>query len=204
MKGTLLLLPALAVILTTAVPAQTLSISELFGFPCPNGVCPDGLQPSVLIQASDANFYGVTGGSGGIYKITASGQVTVLYTFQQDRKTGLYDQGESPVALVEGSDGFLYGLNNQGGPNPSSAGTLFKISKAGTGFQVLQIFCTTCANGSFPNNLTAAERRQPVWDDRGWRIHLDNRCLPESWLRRSVPRHATWKLRGSACPGWDQ
>jgi hypothetical protein len=60
MKGKLLLLPSLAVILTTAVPAQTLSISELFGFPCPNGVCPDGLQPSVLIQASDANFYGVT------------------------------------------------------------------------------------------------------------------------------------------------
>ena len=99
MKDTLLLLPALAVILTTAVPAQTLSISELFGFPCPKGVCPDGLQPSVLIEASDGNFYGVTGGSGGIYKITASGQVTVLYTFQQDPKTGLYDQGESPVAL---------------------------------------------------------------------------------------------------------
>ena len=156
MRGILLLLPTLAVVLTTAVPAQTLSISELFGFPCPNGVCPDGLQPSVLIQASDSNFYGVTGGSGGIYKITDSGQVTVLYTFQQDPKTGLYDQGESPVALVEGSDGFLYGLNNQGGPNPSSAGTLFKISKTGTGFQVLQIFCTTCTNGSFPNNLTAA------------------------------------------------
>jgi uncharacterized repeat protein (TIGR03803 family) len=156
MKGMLLLLPALAVVLTTAVGAQTLSIAELFGFPCPNGVCPDGLQPSVLIEASDANFYGVTGGAGGIYKITASGQVTVLYAFQQDAKTGLYDQGKNPVALVEGSDGFLYGLNNQGGPNPSSAGTLFKISKAGTGFQVLQIFCTTCTNGSFPNNLTAA------------------------------------------------
>jgi len=40
-------------------------------------------------------------------------------------------------------------------PNPSSAGTLFKISKTGTGFQVLQVFCTTCTTGSFPFNLTA-------------------------------------------------
>jgi hypothetical protein len=57
--------------------------------------------------------------------------------------------------LVEGSDGFLYGLNGYGGPNPSSAGTLFKISKTGTGFQVLQVFCTTCTTGAFPVNLTA-------------------------------------------------
>jgi uncharacterized repeat protein (TIGR03803 family) len=153
MKGILLLLAGLAV--NTAVPAQTLTISELFGFSCPSGVCPDGLEPSVLIQASDGNFYGVTGSYGGIYKITAAGQVTVLYTFQQDKKTGLYDQGWGPVALVEGSDGLLYGLNTNGGPNPSSAGTLFKISKTGTGFQVLQVFCTTCTTGSFPNNLTA-------------------------------------------------
>jgi uncharacterized repeat protein (TIGR03803 family) len=153
MKGVLLLMSGLS--LASMVPAQTFAISEIFGFSCPNGVCPDGMQPSVLIQASDGNFYGVTGGYGGIYKITASGQVTELYTFQQDPKTGLYDQGWGPIALVEGSDGLLYGLNSNGGPNPSSAGTLFKISKTGTGFQVLQVFCTACTTGSFPNNLTA-------------------------------------------------
>jgi uncharacterized repeat protein (TIGR03803 family) len=129
------------------------AITELFGFSCPNGLCPDGSQPTALIQASDANFYGVD--SQTVYKITAAGQVTVLYTFQQDKNTGLYDQGYRPVALVEGSDGFLYGLNGYGGPNPSSAGTLFKISKTGTGFQVLQVFCTTCTTGAFPVNLTA-------------------------------------------------
>jgi uncharacterized repeat protein (TIGR03803 family) len=139
--------------LATAVHAQTFTISELFGFSCPNGLCPDGSQPTALIQASDANFYGVD--SQTVYKITAAGQVTVLYTFQQDKKTGLYDQGYRPVALVEGSDGFLYGLNGYGGPNPSSAGTLFKISKTGTGFQVLQVFCTTCTTGAFPVNLIA-------------------------------------------------
>jgi uncharacterized repeat protein (TIGR03803 family) len=138
--------------LTTAAHAQTFTISEVFGFPCTNGVCPDGAQPSTLIQASDGNFYGL---AGGIFKMTAAGQVTALYTFQQDPKTGLYYQGHVPVALVEGSDGFLYGLNSYGGPNPDSAGTLFKISKTGTGFQVLQTFCTICTTGSFPVNLTA-------------------------------------------------
>src|ERR1700739_173520 len=119
--------------LANAVHAQTFTISELFGFSCPNSLCPDGSQPTALIQASDGNFYGVDQET--VYKITAAGQVTVLYTFQQDKTTGLYDQGDRTVALVEGSDGFLYGLNGFGGPNPDSAGTLFKVSKTGTGFQ---------------------------------------------------------------------
>ena len=139
--------------LATVGHAQTFTISELFGFSCPNSLCPDGSAPTALIQASDGNFYGVDQET--VYKITAAGQVTVLYTFQQDKTTGLYDQGDRPVTLVEGSDGFLYGLNGYGGPSPSSAGTLFKISKTGTGFQVLQVFCTTCTTGSFPVNLTA-------------------------------------------------
>ena len=151
MRSILLLLLGLS--LSTAVDAQTFTISELFGFSCPNGVCADGSAPTALIQASDGNFYGVAEPT--VYQITAAGQVTVLYTFKQESKTGLYDQGHLPVALVEGSDGFLYGLNSYGGPNPSSAGTLFKISKTGTGFQVLQVFCTSCTTGSFPDNLTA-------------------------------------------------
>lgn len=154
MKHLLFLLIALS--LTTAVRAQTLTISELFGFPCTNGVCPDGSQPATLIQASDGNFYGVTQGPGGIFEITSGGEVTVLYTFRQDPNTGLYDQGYDPVGLVEGGDGFLYGINYYGGPNPSSAGTIFKISKTGTGFEVLETFCTTCTTGAFPNNLTAS------------------------------------------------
>lgn len=151
MKRVLLLLLSLGLI--SVSDAQTLKISELFGFSCPNGVCSDGSQPTALIQASDGNFYGVA--EPAVYKLTAGGQVTALYTFQQDKQTGLYDQGHLPVALVEGSDGFLYGVNSYGGPNPDSSGTLFKISKTGTGFQVLQTFCTSCTTGSFPNNLTA-------------------------------------------------
>ena len=154
MKMKCLLLVLVGLSLATAAHTQT-TISQLFAFGCANSVCPDGLEPSVLILASDGNFYGVTGGYGEIYQITASGQVTVLYTFTQNPKTGHYDQGWGPAALAEGSDGFLYGVATNGGPNPSSAGTLFKISKSGTGFQVLQVFCTTCTNGSYPDNLQA-------------------------------------------------
>jgi len=152
------------------VQAQTLAVNQLFAFPCQSGlndVCPDGARPTTLIQAADGNFYGVTQTSldshsftqhpmgGTIFKLTASGKLTLLYTFQRNPTTGFYDQGSYPAALTEGSDGFLYGAAGNGGPTAASAGTIFKISKSGTGFQVLETFCTTCVTGGFPNNLVA-------------------------------------------------
>lgn len=149
--------------------AQSVTLSQLFAFPCQQtlpGFCSDGAKPVALIQASDGNFYGVTETSyashsntvhlsgGTIFKITASGQLTLLYTFQQNPKTGYFDQGEIPNSLAEGSDGLLYGTAG-GGPNAASAGTLFRISKSGTGFQVLQTYCTTCVTGGFPDNIVA-------------------------------------------------
>jgi uncharacterized repeat protein (TIGR03803 family) len=140
--------------LAKAIYAQTLTITELYGFACPKSVCPEGAGPGPLIQASDGNFYGGTGIQGGIFKITAAGQLTVLHTFAEDPKTGHYDQGEGPSALVEASDGYLYGYNSSGGPDPDSSGTLFRLSKTGANFQVLQVFCTVCTTGSYPTNLT--------------------------------------------------
>jgi hypothetical protein len=75
-------------------------------------------------------------GGGGIFKITEAGKITVLYTFTTNPRTGFYDQGYDPTSLAEGTDGFLYGVNSAGGPNSASSGTIFKISKTGTGFQV--------------------------------------------------------------------
>ncbi len=144
------------------------SIKQLFAFNCqpyPSELCADGAQPHSIFQSSDGNFYGVTNTSyaahgttvvaagGTIFKITESGQITVLYTFKRNTATGWYDQGSNPAALVEASDGFLYGVASTGGPNGAAAGNVFKISKTGTGFQILQSFCTTCTNGGFPNSL---------------------------------------------------
>lgn len=70
--------------LATAVHAQTFTITELFGFSCPNGLCPDGSQPTALIQASDANFYGVD--SQTVYKITARARSLRSTHFSKTRR----------------------------------------------------------------------------------------------------------------------
>ena len=141
---------------TTAHGQST--INQLFAFACnPYPTCRDGTKPNSIIQASDGNLYGTTNGpgAGGIFKLTEPGQITALYRFKTNPKTGFYDQDYSPAELAEGSDGFLYGVNSAGGPNSSSSGTIFKISKTGTGFQVLQTFCFSCTTGSAPDSIVA-------------------------------------------------
>jgi uncharacterized repeat protein (TIGR03803 family) len=130
------------------------TINQFFVFACnPYPNCPDGIQPLTFFQSSDGNFYGSTPDS--IFKMSATGKFTVLHTFTTQPGTAFYPEGYYPAALVEGSDGFLYGVNSDGGTNSGSSGTVFRLSKTGTGFQVLQRFCTSCSNGSYPNNLVA-------------------------------------------------
>jgi uncharacterized repeat protein (TIGR03803 family) len=92
-----------------------------------------GGLPNGLIQASDGNFYGTTyqGGSkttdgfGTIFKMSQAGVVTVLYRF-----AGGTADGENPWgALVQGTDGYLYGVTLQGGA--FFGGTIFRISTSG-------------------------------------------------------------------------
>jgi len=133
--------------------ASQSTINPLFSFPCDtNGACRDGSAPNQLIQASDGNFYGVTQHgagsnqlSGTLYRITPSGQFTLLFTFAPG--IDLAD------AFVEANDGFLYGTAFDGGA--TNNGILFRISKTGSGFQVVHSFCSeaNCADGGFPDAL---------------------------------------------------
>ena len=113
-----------------------------------------------MIQASDGNFYGVAQasipGGGTIFKMTSSGQLTKLFVFLTQPGTAFFPDGSAPNSIAEGSDGLLYGAAGTGGPNSASSGTLWRIHKDGTGFEVLEHFCTSCANGSYPNNIIAA------------------------------------------------
>jgi uncharacterized repeat protein (TIGR03803 family) len=92
----------------------------------------DGANPvGGLIQASDGNFYGTTAhggvsGSGSIFKMTPTGSITVLHSFSSSDANGQFPQS----ALIEASDGNLYGTCYEGGAN--GVGTIFRVSKSGT------------------------------------------------------------------------
>jgi uncharacterized repeat protein (TIGR03803 family) len=140
--------------LSIAAKGQT-TTANLFSFPCLNtgAGCPD--VPNLLLQASDGNFYGVTadstfGRGGSLFRITPKGEFARLFTFPSETNN-------PATALVEANDGFLYGttLGTVGIVSPPNSGTLFRINKAGAGFQILHRFCSeaNCADGNTPMDL---------------------------------------------------
>ncbi len=109
-----------------------------YSFPCGAG----GLNPEMILQAADGSFYGITGdgGTGGtydgtIFKSDAKGNVSILYSFPPE-----LIHGENPVALLQATDGNLYGATFAGGQ--FSDGTLFKITTSGL-FTLLYSFTGT-------------------------------------------------------------
>ena len=106
----------LSLVAVAAAQSPSPSIRLLFSFPCgANGVCPDGYFPISLIEGGDGNFYGVAaaGGTGKnaqgtVFKVTSSGQLSVIYSFAE-LPNGSLPFGASPEIVIEGTDGFLYG-----------------------------------------------------------------------------------------------
>lgn len=91
----------------------------------------DGIRPiGGLVQGSDGNFYGTTGGyasfsQGTVFRISPDGNLTTLHTFGS-----FATDGKSPAtSLVQGSDGNFYGTTASGGA--FGQGTLFQITPAG-------------------------------------------------------------------------
>ena len=107
-----------------------------------------GFQPyAPPIQGMDGNFYGTAGfggskGAGTVYRITPSGQFTVLHAFGGS-------DGSSPVApLILGNDGAFYGTTQLGGS--SNNGVVYKITASGTFTIVSQLDGTTGGNPYAP------------------------------------------------------
>ncbi len=108
-------------------PSGVLTTLHVF---CLGDGCPDGEVPYAgLVLAEDGAFYGTTffGGLGSgnrdgtIFRIEGSGTFATLYQF-----CGCGDGGNPAAALVQATDGNLYGSTASDGS--SGYGTLFKIT----------------------------------------------------------------------------
>jgi uncharacterized repeat protein (TIGR03803 family) len=94
-----------------------------------------------LVQGTDGNFYGTTGGGGPLgygtlYVMTPAGQVTVLHNFD-------VTDGDAPNQLLLGTDGNLYGTTISGAGN----GNVFEATTQGT---VTQVHDFNNTDGSLP------------------------------------------------------
>jgi uncharacterized repeat protein (TIGR03803 family) len=100
--------------------------TSLYPFTYTNGANPK----AALVQASDGYLYGTAfgGGSDGygtVFQISTNGAFSLLHSFSY-----LNEDGTGPeAALIQASDGFLYGTTLDGGTN--GYGTVFQISTNG-------------------------------------------------------------------------
>jgi uncharacterized repeat protein (TIGR03803 family) len=114
-------------------------LTTLYSF-CSQTNCTDGAHPIAgLVQATNGIFYGTTytGGANGfgtVFKITAAGNLTTLYSFCSE--TNCTD-GSGPLAgLVQATDEKLYGTTGFGANDNNNCldgcGTVFNITPEGT------------------------------------------------------------------------
>jgi uncharacterized repeat protein (TIGR03803 family) len=133
----------MAFLLRIQAGGAVLSLQTLHGF----GSNPKNPQAG-LLQANDGNFYGATefggtnGENGTVFRITANGVFTSLFSFNGAN-------GSRPVAgLVQATDGHLYGTTAFGGTN-GDHGTIFRITLNGV---FTPLFSFSGTNGSSPRS----------------------------------------------------
>jgi uncharacterized repeat protein (TIGR03803 family) len=121
--------------------AAQVTLTNLYSFignPITSGV--GAIPVAGLVQGSDGNFYGTTeeGGAkneGTVFRISPSGSLTTLWTFDLDLipADGDFDGVLPQAGVVQGGDGNFYGTTYRGGTNGGvGGGVVFQISMSGS------------------------------------------------------------------------
>jgi uncharacterized repeat protein (TIGR03803 family) len=128
-------------------PTGTLTV--LYAF-CSQSNCTDGRGPQgTLVQGTDGNFYGTTAfgganscnkgaGCGTVFKITPSGALTTLLSFNG------VDGDFARAGLVQGADGNFYGTTQTGG---AGLGTVYMVTPSG---KLTTLYSFSGRDGSAP------------------------------------------------------
>jgi MYXO-CTERM domain-containing protein len=148
------------------------SISTLHQFTTSEGYSP----AAGLLLGSDGLLYGTTtlgvatepNTTGTVFRLAPDGSgFTIIYRFAKwtlsnKNGTAINTDGAYPsAALIEGSDGLLYGTTQAGGPN--GTGAVFRLSTDGSDFQLLHAFGEiTSAAQAFP--ATNVDGAAPLGD----------------------------------------
>jgi uncharacterized repeat protein (TIGR03803 family) len=144
------------------------TLLHTFSAPDSNGDNSDGAYPGVaLTRGPEDEFYGMAmfggqNGNGTIFKITKSGEFTVLHTFSALDANAHNEDGAAPLrTMVVGRNGNLYGTTRIGGENtcgelpvPNGCGVAWMIDRSGN-FHVLHQF--TPAEGHAASLLEAQD-----------------------------------------------
>ena len=160
----------------------------------------DGSDPvGGLIQASDGNFYGTTGGGGAfdfgtVFEMDASGTLTTLHSFN-------YSDGSDPEAgVVQASDGSFYGTTYGGGAVES--GVIFWLGATGntpigsnifvmpaTGFPLVSVVLdVTTAGNTTATSVAATPPSGFTFDGVVWDISTTATYIPPAMI--CLPYHS--------------
>jgi uncharacterized repeat protein (TIGR03803 family) len=117
-----------------------------------------------LIEASDGNFYGTTVnggqyGNGVVFEMSPAGVVTDLHDFDPNT-----EGGEPFSALIEGTNGVLYGTPAYGGTY--NVGTIYSIPLGGGNPDTLYSFDGT--SGTSPGAPLTQHTNGPFYGNSAW------------------------------------
>jgi len=126
---TVIAVASFLMLLLASYPAQAATETILYNFTC---AASDGCYPQAgVILDSSSNLYGTTqnGGAygwGTVFKLSTSGTLTILHSFNPSAGDGFYPQ----AGVVFGPNGNLYGTTEAGGTY--GGGTIYMVTPSGT------------------------------------------------------------------------